>query len=171
MRPKLGQVLWLIAFLTAASCGSSNNSPTAPTTPLPTPNLPNGGMTAQIDGAAWVATTSIITNAGTTAFGLDGSSVSTQGSGIIISFVVNGTTVAPIQAGQTYSMALPNSANLISVTTASPGGQSSQIWTASSGTVAISSYTTSSATGTFSFTATGTSGTRTVSSGAFNVTF
>ena len=170
MRAKLGQVLWLIAFLTAASCGGSSNSPTAPTTPLPTPNLPNGGMTAQIDGTAWTATTSIIANPGTTAFGLDGSSVSAQGSGIIISFIVNGTTVAPIQAGQTYSMVLPNSANLISVTTASTG-QSSQIWTATRGPWPYLLYTTSSATGTFSFTATGTSGTRTVSSGAFNVTF
>jgi hypothetical protein len=156
-----------VSLLTFAACSGSSTAVTDPTktgganvTPL------HGTMTASIDGSAWTAiaiTTATYSNGVLAIGGADGSNpIRSIGLGLV--------TAGP---GTFAIGALPGAANALVSIGIGP------TWTANviggSGTITLTALSSTGATGSFSFTAVaaagGATGTHTVTSGAFNITF
>ncbi len=152
-------LMTLTAVLVLAACGDDPLSPDERDS-----QLPNGSMSARVDGDAWTATAALAVayTGGILAFaGSDASQVT-----IGLGFIPDGLKTYPIGPSE------PTNGNL------SLG--STQSWAASasmgSGTVTLTSFTANSASGTFMFVAdpvasTGATGTRSVTEGVFDVTF
>jgi hypothetical protein len=156
-----------VVLLAAAACGGSSTSTTTPTNVGGTTVTPlHGTMTASIDGSAWTAiaiTAATYTNGILSIGGADNSSP-------IRSIGLALTTASP----GTFAMgSLPSAANALLSIGIGP------TWTANvaggSGTITITTISSTGTTGTFSFNAVaaagGATGTHTVTSGVFNITF
>jgi hypothetical protein len=159
-----------------AGCGGSNpTNPSPPPSPTPvsgTPGgttLPNGSMSARIDGSVWNASAGI--TAVYSAVNNREALVAISGgdsAGQVVALATIATGPGTYTTGSTVGANF-NTAQLLRrwVASALDGG---------TGTVTFTTLTSARATGTFSFTAvaspgTGATGTKTVTEGAFNVTF
>ncbi len=157
--------LLLVVMLCGAACGS----PTKPSDPGGGTTLPNGSMSALIDGVAWNATVAIVV-------------LNTSTGGIPIISISGGDPVrsiafaaSPTGIGTFTVASLTMSSNFGLV-------QGNQRWSASTtdagsnGTVTFTTLTANRAAGTFSFlgiasASSAATGTRTITNGVFNVTF
>lgn len=157
----------VLLSLLAAACSGESTSATSPTTTGGATVTPlHGTMTASIDGSAWTAvaiTTATYTNNLLSIGGAD-SSNPIRSIGLALSVTAPGTFTIGT---------LPSAANGLLSIGVGP------TWTANvlggSGTITVTSLSSTAASGAFSFTAIaaagGATGTHTVASGAFNITF
>ena len=125
-------------------------------------NLPNGSMSARIDGSNWRATAAITANYQQGIFAAAGS----DGTNTI------GFAVATTAPGTFTIGATANVNALLTVTGSTIGWQA--VGTTGSGTLTISSLSATGASGTFSFVLApvgGAGATKTVTNGTFSVTF
>lgn len=147
------------ALLLLGGCGDDPLSPDEPSH-----EIPNGSMSARIDGEAWTADAvlSVSYTGGILAF----AGSNTESVTIGVGFIPDGVGAYEIGPGE------PTNANVATGT--------ANTWTASSasgsGSVTLTSWSEHSATGTFSFVASavgssGATGTRSVTEGVFDVTF
>jgi hypothetical protein len=171
----------LVAVLLAAGCGGGN-SPSAPSgssgsgsgssggggTGSGSNPSPNGTISATIDGAAWSASAGVSAQ-------LTNNILSIAGGDNRTTFAVSVT----INRGLgTYSTGVIDPQNVVVSTltvSGSPAGWTSGP-TSGRGSITITSFTSTTAAGTFTLTldptpGTGATGTKTVTGGAFNVTF
>jgi hypothetical protein len=156
-------VLTLLSALLTVACGGNTGSPTAPT---PTTTTPSTGalLTFKVDGAATTATSVTAGYAnGILSIGGTDSARSTT-----LSFALTPTTAG------TYTLG-PTSAANAQVLIGNPAAGWQAAVGIGSGTITVSSLTSTAASGTFSFTLVaagpGATGTKTITEGAFNVTF
>jgi hypothetical protein len=156
-----------VALLASVACSGSSTSATSPTNTGGVPVTPlHGTMTASIDGSSWTAVainTATYTNGLLSIGGADGSNP-------IRSIALALTVAGP----GTFAMGtLPSAANAVLSIGIGP------TWTANvgggSGTITITAISSTGTSGTFFFTAVpaagGATGTHTVTSGTFNITF
>jgi len=125
-------------------------------------NLPNGSMSARIDGSNWRASAAITASYRQGIFAAAG----TDGTNTI------GFAVATTATGTFNIGATANVNALLSVSGSTIGWQA--VGTTGSGTLTISSLTATSASGTFSFVLApvgGSASNKTITNGTFNVTF
>ena len=162
-----------LAVLSAAfavACSGGQSSPTSPATPTnPAPNTPSAGstLTFKVDGASATATsiTAAYTNGILSIGGTDPSRSTTLG-----------FALTPTSAGTgTYALGPLSAANAQILIGNPAAGWQAAVGTGS-GTITVNSLTSTSASGTFSFSlvavaGSGATGTKSITEGAFSVTF
>jgi len=163
-------VLMALTALLTHACGGGGTSPAAPTGGSTTTNPPptaSAALTFKIDGSSVTATsvTATNTNGILTIGGTDSSRATT------LSFALT-----PTAAGVgTYTLGPLSAANAQVLIGSPAAGWQAAVGTGS-GTITVNSLTSTSASGTFSFSlvavaGSGATGTKSITEGAFNVTF
>jgi hypothetical protein len=149
--------LALLSLLTiTAACGGDDPAD------IDDGDLPNGSISARIDGSNWRASAAITASFRQGIFAVAG----TDGTNTV------GFAVATTAPGTFTIAATANVNALLTVTGSTTGWQA--VGTTGSGSLTISTLTANSASGTFSFVLAplgGTGGNKNVSNGTFNVTF
>jgi hypothetical protein len=158
-RVSYGRIGRVMGFVLVAACGSGDDG----TDPLAT--LPQGSVSARIDGSSWSANSALTASYSGTFLAFSGVDASLTGIAIAI---------GPISAPGTFAIGPSQPTN--AVLTMAGGLTWHARTTSGSGSVTVTSLTATGATGTFSFTApsvgtTGATGTKVVTNGAFDVTF
>ena len=153
---KLNACIVLAAVLAVSACGKS--SPTAPT-------LPNGSMSAKIEGSSWAASEAIVAS-----FQSGVLSISGQDETRNVSFALFAT------APGTYSASSGLTGLNLSVVELSTGKTWQAFFQSGTGTVTVTTLSATGASGTFTFfapatTTGGNTGNRNVTDGKFDVTF
>jgi hypothetical protein len=168
MAGRVYALLMLFPALLILGCGGNSGTPTSPTTPN-TPSTPStgGSLTFKADGASVVATSITAGYAnGILSIGGTDSARSTT-----LSFALT-----PTAAGTGVYTLGPISAANAQILIGNPAAGWQAAVGIGSGTITISSLTSTGASGTFSFSlvavpGSGATGTKTITEGAFNVTF